>query len=95
MGDRDARQATLAEIKERYIPGMNENAWVCRHGVRQVNGRLNQHLFLENANYLRLKNLSVSYDFKVKKFADFRISLSATNLFTITKYKVLIRSQVM
>ena len=27
MAARDARQATLAEIKERYIPGVNENAW--------------------------------------------------------------------
>ena len=44
-------------------------------------------LFLENADYLRLKNISISYDFKVKKLADFRVSLSATNLFTITSYK--------
>lgn len=86
MGDRDARQATLAEIKERYIPGMNENAWLPAWSPTSK-WETQSTLFLENANYLRLKNLSVSYDFKVKKFADFRISLSATNLFTITKYK--------
>ncbi|MDD4115849.1 MAG: SusC/RagA family protein, partial [Massilibacteroides sp.] len=44
-------------------------------------------LFLEDASYLRLKNLSVAYNFKVKKIGDFKVSLNATNLFTITDYK--------
>lgn len=86
MGDRDARQATLAEIQERYIPGVNENAWLPAWSTSSK-WEPQSTLFLENANYLRLKNISISYDFKVKKLADFRVSLSATNLFTITSYK--------
>lgn len=86
MGDRDARQATLAEIKERYIPGENENAWLPAWSTSSK-WEPQSTMFLENANYLRLKNISLSYDFRVKKLADFRVSLSATNLFTITKYK--------
>lgn len=86
MGDRDARQATLAEIKERYIPGVNENAWLPAWSTSSK-WEPQSTMFLENANYLRLKNISISYDFKVRKLADFRVSLSATNLFTITSYK--------
>lgn len=86
LGGRDARQATLAEIKERYIPGVNEDAWLPAFG-KSSKWDPQSTLFMENANYLRLKNLSLSYDFKVKKVADFRASVSATNLFTITKYK--------
>lgn len=86
MGDRDARQATLAEIKDRYMPGVNENAWLPAWSTSSK-WEPQSTLFLENANYLRLKNISISYDFKVKRLADFRVSLSATNLFTITSYK--------
>ena len=45
--------------------------------------------FLENASYLRLDNLSLSYNLakSVTKFADLRLTLSAQNLFTITSYK--------
>lgn len=86
MAARDARQATLAEIKERYIPGVNENAWLPAWSTSSK-WEPQSTLFLENADYLRLKNISISYDFKVKKLADFRVSLSATNLFTITSYK--------
>ena len=85
MGDRDARYATLAEIKDRYQPG-NENAWLPAWSTSSK-WEPQSTLFMENANYLRLKNLSLSYDFKVKNLADFRVSVSATNLFTITKYK--------
>lgn len=45
--------------------------------------------WLENADYLRLDNLSLSYALpkKVLRFADATLSLSVQNLFTITKYK--------
>ena len=45
--------------------------------------------WIENADYCRLENLSLSYDFKrsMTGFADIRLSLSAQNLFTITGYK--------
>ena len=42
---------------------------------------------VEDASFVRLKNLSVAYDFDVKKIGKFTVSATATNLFTITGYK--------
>ena len=48
---------------------------------------------LENASFLRLKNLAVGYQFpknwleKTKIIKNFKITAAARNLFTITKYK--------
>lgn len=44
--------------------------------------------WFEKADYVRLENLSVSYNLskKVTKFADLRLTLSCQNLFTITGY---------
>ena len=44
--------------------------------------------WLEDADYLRLDNISLSYNLpkSVTKFADIRLTLSAQNLFTITGY---------
>lgn len=49
----------------------------------------NSTKWLENADYLRLENLSLAYDLPkdITKFADLRLSLSVQNLFTITAYK--------
>lgn len=86
VGARDARQATLAEAKDRYIPGVQENAWIPAWSPTSK-WEPQSTLFLENASYLRMKNISLAYNFKVKKLADFKISVNATNLFTITGYK--------
>lgn len=45
--------------------------------------------WLEKADYLRLENLSLAYDFKrsMTKFADIRLQFSVQNAFTITNYK--------
>lgn len=45
--------------------------------------------WIERADYLRLENLSLSYDFKrsMTKFADIRLQFSVQNAFTITNYK--------
>lgn len=44
--------------------------------------------WVENSNYVRLQNLTLAYNLgkNIVKFADVRLSLSAQNLFTITKY---------
>ncbi|KAA6318026.1 hypothetical protein EZS27_031912, partial [termite gut metagenome] len=49
----------------------------------------NSTQFLENASFLKLKNLSIGYHFPKQwlKFADMRVVLSAQNIFTLTKYK--------
>lgn len=86
VGARDARQATLAEAKDRYIPGVQEDAWIPAWSPTSK-WEPQSTLFLEDASYLRLKNLSLAYNFKVKGFSNFKVSLNATNLFTITGYK--------
>lgn len=86
VGARDARQATLSEIKERYIPGVQEDAWIPAWSPTSK-WEPQSTLFLEDASYVRLKNLSVAYSFKVKKLADIKVSVNATNLFTFTGYK--------
>lgn len=45
--------------------------------------------WVEDADYFRLDNISLSYNLskKVTKFADFRFTVSAQNLFTISGYK--------
>lgn len=49
----------------------------------------NSSKFVENANYFRCENITLSYDLprSVAKIADFRFSFSVQNLFTITNYK--------
>lgn len=83
---RDVRGATFAEALDRYIPGVNEDAYLPAWSPSSTWYPVSS-LWLENGSYLRLKNLSVAYDFKVKKIGDFTVSLNATNLFTITSYK--------
>lgn len=44
--------------------------------------------WIENGSYIRLKNLTLGYTFdKISVFEHIRVYLTATNLFTITKYK--------
>lgn len=49
----------------------------------------NSSKWLENADYLRLENISIAYNLpkSLTHFADIRLALSAQNLFTITGYK--------
>lgn len=49
----------------------------------------NSDKWLENASYLRLENISISYNLpkSTTRFADLRFTVSGQNLFTITGYK--------
>ena len=49
----------------------------------------NSSKYVENADYFRCENITLSYDLpkSVAKIADFRFSFSVQNLFTITGYK--------
>ncbi|MDR1153186.1 MAG: TonB-dependent receptor [Bacteroidales bacterium] len=46
-------------------------------------------MWLEDASYVKIRNISIAYLIprKVLKFADIRISISAQNVLTLTKYK--------
>lgn len=51
--------------------------------------RLNSTRFLEDASYIRLRNLALSYTFSrnMLGFGDIRLSVSAQNLFILTNYR--------
>ena len=59
---------------------------------RGVNWQAISDLYIEDAGYFRLQNVTVGYDFaksllKKTLFQQFRVYFAAQNLFTITKYK--------
>ena len=59
---------------------------------RGVNWQAISDLYIEDAGYFRLQNLTVGYDFaksllKKSLFQQLRLYFAAQNLFTITKYK--------
>jgi hypothetical protein len=89
MAARDNRQATLTEIKNRYIPGVNETSNL--PAFSKTNKTMPQStMFMENGSFIRLKNVSLSYDLQnlfKNKSASVKVFLNATNLLTITKYK--------
>lgn len=49
----------------------------------------NSDFWLEDASFVKLKNVSISYHIprRVLKFASVQLSVSAQDLFTITRYK--------
>lgn len=60
-----------------YFPRVLENTY--NYGYMQH--------WVQDASYLRLKNLQIGYTFNIKGFNKFRIYLSGQNLFTITKFR--------
>lgn len=86
MASRDVRGATFAEVLDRYIPNVNEDAYLPAWSSTSTWYPVSS-LWLEDGSYLRLKNISVAYDFKVKKVGDITLSLNAANMLTFTKYK--------
>jgi TonB-linked SusC/RagA family outer membrane protein len=88
-GSADARQPTLADIKDRYIPGVNETSDIPAFSTTNKT-YLQSTRFLEKGDFVRLKNVSLAYSLPkplVRNIAEVRVFVSATNLFTLTKYK--------
>ena len=84
----DAREATLAEIKDRYIPGVNETSDIPAFSTTNRNFTQSTR-FLEKADFLRLKNVSLSYDIpksSIKNVLGVKVFVSATNLLTFSGY---------
>lgn len=85
---------TGSDALNRFVPGVNENTSIPREGYffstygSYVNSR-----FVENASYLRLKSLSLSYNLPRSLFTHIRhiqglkIYGESQNLLTITGYK--------
>ena len=84
----DAREATYVDIKDRYIPGVNETSDIPAFSTTNRNFTQSTR-FLEKADFLRLKNISLSYDIPRKVFkgkAGLKLFVSATNVWTVTNY---------
>lgn len=87
-GAADARQPVLSEIRDRYIPGVNETSDIPAFSLTNLNFTQSTR-FLERGDFLRLKNVSFSYDFPpalLKNSAQIRVFVSGTNLLTFTNY---------
>jgi TonB-linked SusC/RagA family outer membrane protein len=82
----DARQSTHVDIRNRYIPGKNESSNI--PAFSQTNKDFFQSSrFLQKGDFVRLKNLSLSYDISNLKGIKIKVFAGVTNLFTITDYK--------
>lgn len=78
---------TLLDIQTvTRLPGNNVTKEALTNGIKDA--PVASDLWLENASFLRLDNLTLSYSFKHVSFANtMRVFLSSNNLFVITGYK--------
>jgi iron complex outermembrane receptor protein len=68
------------------LPGNNVTKDALTNGIK--GSQTASDLWLEKASYLRLDNITLSYNFKnVKGMENFRVYATGTNLFFITPYK--------
>jgi TonB-dependent starch-binding outer membrane protein SusC len=87
-GSADARQPVLTEIQNRYIPGVNEISDIPAFSLTNLNFTQSTR-FLESGDFLRLKNVSLSYNVPailLRNVAHIRVFVSGINLLTFTNY---------
>lgn len=83
----DARESTLRDILDRYIPGVNETSNIPAFSTTNKNFTQSTR-FLEKSDFVRLKNISLSYTLPkpVLRHVGLKFFVGATNLLTITDY---------
>ena len=81
------KEAIFSDIKNRYIPGVNETSDIPAFTTTNTN-IVQSSRFMEKGDFLRVRNISLSYNLpkSVLNFAAARLFVSGTNLFTFTKY---------
>ncbi|MCF6405120.1 TonB-dependent receptor [Chitinophaga filiformis] len=84
----DVKYPTLAESAN-YATSKNTGAEWADPASKTNRSYVESTQYLQDGSYVRLKNISLSYSLlkKTTRFADIRFTLSAQNLYTITKYK--------
>ena len=84
----DVKYPTLAESAN-YVTAKNTGAEWADPASKTGRSYVESTQYLQDGSYVRLKNVSISYSLqkKVTRFADIRFTLSAQNIYTITKYK--------
>ena len=90
FGDRYANVST--DVMNAFEPSVNENTDVPRISLTDPNGngRISNR-FVEDGSYLRIQNVSLSYDlpntiFEKSIFSSVRFYVNVQNLYTFTKY---------
>lgn len=86
--DRVVKEAIFSDIHDRYIPGVNETSDIPAFSPTNQN-IVQSSRFLEKGDFLRIKNVSLSYNLpkSLLKFVSASVFVNATNLMTFTKYK--------
>jgi hypothetical protein len=87
LGSADARQMTHVDIKDRWGPGNEDSDIPAFSETEKI--EIQSSRFLEKGDFLRLKNLSLSYklpDNLVKGVNGLSLSIGVTNLWTLTNY---------
>ncbi|MVT12577.1 SusC/RagA family TonB-linked outer membrane protein [Chitinophaga tropicalis] len=84
----DVKYPTLAESAN-YWTTKNTGAVWADPASKTNRSYVESTQYLQDGGYVRLKNVSLSYTLQKRttRFADVRFTLSAQNLYTITKYK--------
>ncbi|MCD7937928.1 MAG: TonB-dependent receptor [Tannerellaceae bacterium] len=94
MGDTHQKGLLLYQVEERWTPETAATAKLPRATIEhKTNNYANSDLFLVNSNYLRLKNIEIGYNFRIKPFKkagieNCRLYLNGYNLLTISKFKL-------
>lgn len=89
---RSASYNQFADIMDRYHPVNNPNGTLPRVTIDDPNGNQEMSdLYVENGNYLKLKNITLGYTLPKKLstklgMQKLRFYVTAQNVFTITKY---------
>jgi TonB-dependent starch-binding outer membrane protein SusC len=90
----NGRQNQSTTVLDRFVPGKNENTDVARAGITgYVNVRQSHSRWVEDASFLRLRNLTLAYNVPVQKlglsgaFRSLRVYVQGQNLLTLTPYR--------
>lgn len=84
----DFRQPTLADVKDRYIAGVNETSDIPAFSNTNKN-YVQSSRFVSKGDFTRIKNVSIAYTLpktSLKNIAAVRFFVGVTNLYTFTKY---------
>lgn len=84
----DFKQPTSADVKNRYIPGVNETSDFPAFSSTNKNIPLSSR-FLSKGGFVRIKNVSLSYTVPqetLRDIASITLFASVTNLYTFTRY---------
>jgi hypothetical protein len=84
----NATAITTVDGKDFWTP-QNDNAKFASPTTSTGKNFMASSQFLQDGSYVKFKNIGLSYNLKrsVTKFADVKLTLSAQNLLTFTKYK--------